>query len=48
VLQLSYFKKLTWEEIASQIGVAPRTARKIKDRAIDELAKLYDLIKAMK
>jgi len=48
VLQLVYFKKMTWEEVATRIGVAPRTARKIKDNAVDELVKLYDLTKVMK
>lgn len=41
VLQLIYFKRLPFEEIASQIGVVLRTVRKIKDRAIDELTEMY-------
>lgn len=48
VIQLVYFKRLPLEEIASQIGVALRTVRKIKDHAIDELAKMYDFTKSVK
>ena len=45
VLQLIYFKKLPLEEIASRIGVVLRTVRKIRDRAIDELVRMYDFTK---
>lgn len=48
VLQLIYFKRLPMEEIASQIGVALRTVRKIKNRAIDELTGMYDFTERMK
>jgi RNA polymerase sigma factor (sigma-70 family) len=48
VLQLIYFKKLPLEEIASRIGVVLRTVRKIRDRAIDELVRMYDFTKNLK
>lgn len=48
VLQLIYFKRLPMEEIASQIGVALRTVRKIKNCAIDELTEMYDFTERMK
>lgn len=48
VLRLIYFKKLPLEEIASQIGVVLRTVRKIRDRAIDELARMYDFTRSLK
>ena len=41
VIQLIYFERLHLEEIASQVGVVLRTIRKIKDRAIDNLAQMY-------
>lgn len=41
VIRLIYFKKLSLEEIASQVGVVLRTVRKIRDRAIDDLVKMY-------
>ena len=48
VLQLIYFKKLPLEEIASHIGVVLRTVRKFRDRAIDELARMYDFTRNLK
>ncbi len=47
VIRLIY-KRLPLEEIASQVGVVLRTVRKIKDHAIDELAKMYDFTKKVK
>lgn len=41
VLRLGYFNGLPWEDVAPKVGVALRTVRKIKDRAIDELAAMY-------
>ena len=42
VLRMIYLNGLPLEEIASQIGVVLRTVRKIRERAIDELVKMYD------
>ena len=47
VLQLVYIKKLPLEEIASRIGVVLRTVRKIRDRAIDELAQMYEFTRKL-
>lgn len=41
VLRLGYFDCLPWEDVAPKVGVALRTVRKIKNRAIDELAAMY-------
>ena len=42
VLRMIYLNGLPLEEIASQIGVVLRTVRKIRERAIGELVKMYD------
>lgn len=47
VLRFGYFERLPWEEVASKVGVAPRTVRKIRDRAIEELAEMYNLTKTL-
>lgn len=41
VIRLFYFEKLSWENIAKKINVAPRTAHRIKNEAIDALAEMY-------
>lgn len=47
VLRLGYFDGLPWEDVAPKVGVALRTVRKIKDRAIDELAAMYAFTKEL-
>lgn len=47
VLRYGYVERWPWEEIASKLGVAPRTVRKIRDHAVDELAKMYGLTNAL-
>ena len=42
VLRMIYLNRLPLDEIASQIGIVLRTVRKIRERAIDELVKMYD------
>lgn len=41
VIRLFYFEKLSWEKIAAEVNVAPRTAHRIKNEAIDALAEMY-------
>lgn len=48
VLRLGYAQKMPWEEIASKLGITPRTVRKIRDGAVKELTKLYELTKSLK
>lgn len=47
VLRLGYFDGLPWEDVAPKVSVALRTVRKIKDRAIDELAAMYAFTKEL-
>lgn len=48
VIRLIYFKELPLEEVASQVSVALRTVRKIRDRAIDELIEMFDYTNKLK
>lgn len=48
VLRLGYAQRMPWEEIASKLGITPRTVRKIRDGAVKELTKLYKLTKSLK
>lgn len=48
VVRLGYFKRLPWEEVASAVGVAPRTVRKIRDHALEELTEMYRLTQTLK
>ncbi len=41
VIRRFYFEGQTWESIAQEIFVALRTVYKIKNRALDRLAKMY-------
>lgn len=41
VLRLAYFERCTWDEVARMLGVALRTAHKIKAQAIEKLAEMY-------
>lgn len=41
VLRAFYFERRSWDEIAGALGVALRTAHKIRGRAIEELAEMY-------
>lgn len=47
-IQYFYFQNRTWHEIAKKINVARRTVYKIKGRAIDHLAKLYEFTEDLK
>lgn len=42
VIRLAYFDGCSWSETAKKIGVVSRTVHRIKDRAIDRLAEMYD------
>lgn len=41
VIRLAYFEGVYWDEVAKEVGVAVRTAHKIKNQALDQLAKMY-------
>ena len=41
VIRFFYFERLSWENIAKKVNVAPRTAHRIKNEAIDALAEMY-------
>lgn len=41
VIRFYYFEKLSWENIATRISVAPRTAHRIKNEAVNALAEMY-------
>ena len=42
VIQLLYYDKRPWSEIAKKLEIAPRTARRVRDSAIVRLTKMYD------
>lgn len=42
VIQLVYYNKRSWSEIAKKLEVAPRTARRIRDDAVTRLTRMYD------
>ena len=41
VLQLYYFESYVWTDVAKAIHTTVRTAQRIRQQAVDELAKLY-------
>ncbi len=41
VIRLAYFEGLPWDEVAKKAGVAVRTVHKIKNKALDQLAEMY-------
>jgi len=41
VLRLAFFERSSWDEIAKMLGVALRTAHKIKTQALDKLVEMY-------
>lgn len=41
VIRLAYLEGLSWDEVAKKAGVAVRTAHKIKNQALDQLAGMY-------
>lgn len=45
VIRFVYFARHTWSEVAQKLGVTPRTARRIRDQAIENLAKMYAFTK---
>lgn len=42
VIRRFYFEGRTWNEIAQELHIVPRTVHKIKNRALDRLAAMYD------
>lgn len=48
VIRMAYFDQRPWEEIAQQVGVALRTAHKIKKQAVDKLVEMYVFTGTMK
>ena len=38
-----YFEGASWEKIAQELQIAVRTVYKVKKRALDRLAELYEL-----
>lgn len=41
VVRIAYFEGLPWDEVAREVGVAVRTVHKIKIRALEQLAGMY-------
>jgi len=41
VIRLAYFEGLPWEEVAEKTNVIVRTVHKIKNRALEQLAEMY-------
>lgn len=41
ILRMAYFERLPWDEVAEKAGVTTRTVHKIKNRALDQLAEMY-------
>ena len=41
VLQLYYFESYVWTDVAKAMHMTVRTAQRIRQQAVDELAKLY-------
>lgn len=41
VIRMAYFEGASWEEIAEKTGVIVRTVHKIKNRAVEQLAEMY-------
>lgn len=41
VIRLAYLEGLSWDEVAKKAGVAVRTVHKIKNQALEQLAKMY-------
>lgn len=47
VLRLYYFQSCTWAEISKAIDTTIRTAQRIRQQAIEELAKLYEYAESL-
>ena len=45
VLQLYYFESYVWTDVAKAMHMTVRTAQRIRQQAVDELAKLYAFAK---
>ncbi|WP_409967649.1 hypothetical protein RFF05_13850 [Bengtsoniella intestinalis] len=45
IITLFFFERKTWDEITDTLGLAYRTARKLKEAAIDELVAMYAFTK---
>ena len=45
VIQLYYFESYVWTDVAKSIHTTVRTAQRIRQQAVDELAKLYAFAK---
>lgn len=41
VIRMAYFEGKTWEDVAEKVGVIMRTVHKIKNRALEQLAEMY-------
>ena len=41
VIQLYYFDSYVWTDVAKTMHITVRTAQRIRQQAVDELAKLY-------
>ncbi len=48
VLQLAFFDGLSWYQIAAKLSVAQRTTHKIKERALGNLAWMYQYMAGIK
>ena len=44
VLQLYYFESYVWTDVAKTMHMTVRTAQRIRQQAVDELAKLYAFV----
>ena len=48
VIRLFYFKGHSWDEISQELGVALRTAHKIKAQAVERLVEMYSFMGALR
>jgi len=44
VIRMAYFEGCPWDEVAKRIGVITRTVHKIKNKALEQLAGMYQFI----
>ena len=48
VIRLAYFEGLSQNDIAQNLAIVPRTVRRIKEEAVDKLAKMYSFAEHFK
>lgn len=48
VIRRAYFDGCAWDQIADEMGIVRRTAHKIKNQALDNLACMYEYVDAIR